>query len=55
VDQLRRLSATVPILCTSGYLRSGGDGEDENYLRKPFTSQELLRRVKQILVQAGRT
>jgi two-component system, cell cycle sensor histidine kinase and response regulator CckA len=52
IDQLRRLAPTLPILSTSGYLRSAGDGEDENYLRKPFTSQDLLRRVKQLLLQA---
>jgi len=52
IDQLRRLVPTLPILSTSGYLRSAGDGEDENYLRKPFTSQDLLRRVKQVLLQA---
>jgi len=50
IDCLRRLSPTVPILSTSGYLRS--TSEDENYLRKPFTSQELLRKVKQVLLQA---
>jgi len=49
-DNLRRLSATVPILCTSGYVR--GPAEPENdavYLRKPYTSQDLLRKVKQVL------
>ena len=50
IECLRRLAPTVPILSTSGYLRSAG--EDENYLRKPFTSQELLRKVKQVLLQA---
>jgi signal transduction histidine kinase/CheY-like chemotaxis protein len=50
IDCLRRLSPTVPILSTSGYLRS--TVEDECYLRKPFTSQELLRKVKQVLLQA---
>jgi CheY-like chemotaxis protein len=52
IDQLRRLTPDVPVLSTSGYLRSAGEGEDENYLRKPFTSQDLLRRVKQLLLQA---
>lgn len=49
-DNLRRLSSTVPILSTSGYVRGSGD-ENPNaaYLRKPYTSQELLRKVKQVL------
>jgi len=49
VDQLRRLAPTVPILCTSGYVRPTGESEEESYLRKPFTSQELLRRVRRLL------
>jgi DNA-binding response OmpR family regulator len=52
VDRLRRLSPTVPILCTSGYVRQGSDADDETYLRKPFTSQELLRRVRHLLKKA---
>jgi signal transduction histidine kinase len=53
VDRLRRLASKVPILRTSGYVRQGGDADDETYLRKPFTSQELLRRVRHLLSQAG--
>jgi signal transduction histidine kinase/CheY-like chemotaxis protein len=49
VDQLRRLSASVPILCTSGYVRSPGEGDEDTYLKKPFTSQELLWKVRQML------
>jgi C4-dicarboxylate-specific signal transduction histidine kinase len=49
IDQLRTRSPGLRILCTSGYLRRPGDREDEHYLRKPFTSQELLRKVKQVL------
>jgi signal transduction histidine kinase/CheY-like chemotaxis protein len=52
IDHLQRISPTVPILSTSGYLRtSAEEEEDEMYLRKPYTSQELLRKVKQILTQ----
>jgi len=51
VDRLRRLAPKVPILCTSGYVRQGGDADDETYLRKPFTSQALLRRVRYLLSQ----
>jgi DNA-binding response OmpR family regulator len=33
----------------SGYVRSNSAEEEERYLQKPFTSQELLRRVKHAL------
>jgi len=49
-DHVRRLAPTVPILSASGYVRPlSDDEEDEFYLRKPYTSQELLRKVKQVL------
>ena len=50
VEQVRRLSPFTRILCTSGYLRPGG-GEQQNaaYLQKPFTSRDLLLKVKQAL------
>jgi signal transduction histidine kinase len=51
IDQLRRVSPTVPILSTSGYVRSTTDEDEENYLRKPFTADQLLRKVKQVLGQ----
>src|SRR5207249_6897148 len=50
IDHIRWVAPAVPILSTSGYLRpSGEDTEDEYYLRKPFTSQDLLRKVKRVL------
>ena len=49
IDQLQLRLPGVPVLCTSGYVRQVGEGEDEAYLAKPFTSQELLRRVKRML------
>jgi len=49
IEQLQLRLPGVPILCTSGYVRPGADLEDEAYLPKPFTSQELLRRVKRLL------
>ncbi len=53
IDRVRRLSPTVPILSISGYVRpSREDRDDEFYLRKPYTTLELLRKVKQVLVQA---
>jgi len=57
IDHIRWVAPAVPILSTSGYLRpSGEDTEDEYYLRKPFTSHDLLRKVKQVLslAQTGR-
>ena len=56
IDHIRWVAPAVPILSTSGYLRpSGEDTEDEYYLRKPFTSQDLLRKVKRVisLAQTG--
>jgi two-component system cell cycle sensor histidine kinase/response regulator CckA len=45
VEKLRAHSPEVKIICSSGFVRSGID-EDETYLQKPFTSQDLLRKVK---------
>ena len=58
IDHIRWVAPAVPILSTSGYLRpSGDDIEDEYYLRKPFTSHDLLRKVKHVLelAQSGKT
>jgi signal transduction histidine kinase len=49
IEQLQLRLPGVPILCTTGYVRPGAAADDENYLAKPFTSQELLRRVKRLL------
>ncbi|MCL5097992.1 MAG: ATP-binding protein [Candidatus Omnitrophica bacterium] len=49
IEQLRRLAPRVRTLCCSGYARPAGPDEDETYLEKPFTSQQLLRKVKQVL------
>lgn len=41
----------LPIICTSGYVRSKNseDGSGEVYLQKPFSSQDLLLKVKKVL------
>jgi signal transduction histidine kinase len=53
IDHIRWVAPAVPILSTSGYLRpSADDADDEYYLRKPFTSDELLRKVKHVLSPA---
>lgn len=48
IERLRLLSPEVRILCSSGYMRSNGE-DDDCFLKKPFTSQQLLRKVKQML------
>jgi CheY-like chemotaxis protein len=46
MERMRQHSPDVKIICASGFIRSGADDEDD-YLQKPFTSQDLLRKVKQ--------
>ena len=54
IDRIRRFSPTVPVLSMSGYVRpSTEDRDDEFYLRKPYTTQELLRKVKQVLAHTA--
>lgn len=52
MEQVRRLSPATRILCISGYVRPSGQDNEASYLRKPFTSQELLLKVKEILTEA---
>jgi two-component system, cell cycle sensor histidine kinase and response regulator CckA len=47
VEKLREHSPDVKIICATGFVRTGADDEDA-YLQKPFTSQDLLRKVKQM-------
>jgi len=49
MDRLRKISPEVKIICASGFIRPPSNEEDENYLQKPFASQDLLRKVKQVL------
>lgn len=48
VELLRMRDSSVRILCTSGYVRPG-PSDTLLYLQKPFTSQELVRKVRQAL------
>lgn len=48
IDKLRKISPKTRILCTSG-VQPTGQIDDSTYLQKPFTSQELLAKVKQVL------
>jgi len=45
---VRKIRPKTKILLSSGYFRPAA-GEQENYLPKPFTSQDLLRKVKEVL------
>lgn len=49
MEQIQARAPGLPILCTSGYIRATGTEPSGAFLPKPFTSQELLRRVKQVL------
>jgi CheY-like chemotaxis protein len=49
VEHLRKASSGIRILCTSGYVPPPAQTDDSAYLQKPFTSQELLVKVKQVL------
>ncbi len=55
VERLRRLNPNVRVLCSSGYVRPNSKEEDGVFLRKPFTSQELLQKVKEALAQIDLT
>ena len=53
VEHLRRLSPEIRVLRTSGFVRPMHDEEnDASYLQKPFTSQELLSKVKNALISS---
>ncbi len=49
VENIHQSSPATRILCTSGYVWPAGHRSDTAYLQKPFTSQDLLLKVKQVL------
>jgi len=49
VDQVHRRSPSTRILYISGYVWPAGQENELSYLQKPFTSQSLLLKVKQVL------
>jgi two-component system cell cycle sensor histidine kinase/response regulator CckA len=49
IEHLRRIDPKVKIICASGFVRPASNEENEIYLQKPFASQDLLRKVKQVL------
>jgi two-component system, cell cycle sensor histidine kinase and response regulator CckA len=49
-EHIFQVSPQTRVLCTSGFVRPAHDNnEDAGYLQKPFTSQELLVKVKNVL------
>jgi signal transduction histidine kinase/CheY-like chemotaxis protein len=51
VERIHQLLPGTPILCTSGFVRPTGQEHEDVYLQKPFTSQDLLVKVKQALAR----
>jgi len=49
VERIREKYPDVPVLCTSGYVWEGSHENETAYLQKPFTTQELLVKVKNVL------
>ncbi len=48
-EHILKIAPATRIIWSSGYVRSANAVEEENYLQKPFTSQDLLRKVKHAL------
>jgi two-component system, cell cycle sensor histidine kinase and response regulator CckA len=55
IERLRRQAPTVKVICASGFVRPPSSEEKENYLQKPFASQDLLRKVKHVLTAKDRS
>jgi nitrogen-specific signal transduction histidine kinase/CheY-like chemotaxis protein len=49
MERLRHQSPELRVLWSSGYVRPANKEERDQYLQKPFTSQELLRKVRESL------
>lgn len=49
IERLRKQAPNVKVICASGFVRPPASEDQENYLQKPFASQDLLRKVKQVL------
>ncbi|GDY23495.1 hypothetical protein LBMAG56_48420 [Verrucomicrobiota bacterium] len=53
IEQIRVLAPDMRTICSSGYVRANANEEEEDaYLQKPFTSHDLLSKVKQALAVA---
>ena len=49
VERVRQLLPAARIICTSGYVMPSDKQTGTAYLQKPFTSRELVAKVKQVL------
>jgi signal transduction histidine kinase/CheY-like chemotaxis protein len=49
VERIRQLAPKIRILCTSGYVMPADKKSGTAYMQKPFTSDDLLAKVKQVL------
>jgi two-component system cell cycle sensor histidine kinase/response regulator CckA len=49
VDHIHQLYPAIRVLCTSGYVRPSGQESEAAFLPKPFTTRDLLLKVKQVL------
>jgi YesN/AraC family two-component response regulator len=49
IEKVHEQYPQMPIICSSGYVRPANREEEDLYLRKPFTSQQLLQKVKHAL------
>ena len=49
IERLSRVSPELKIISMSGFVRPPTNEENSNFLQKPFASQDLLRKVKQVL------
>jgi signal transduction histidine kinase/ActR/RegA family two-component response regulator len=52
-EEIRKIAPRERIVWCSGYVRTGKAEEETPYLQKPFTSQDLLRAVKNALSEGG--
>jgi two-component system, cell cycle sensor histidine kinase and response regulator CckA len=52
IGKLRRLAPRMPIICSSGYSQPSSMDEEVLYLPKPFTCVQLLRKVKEALINS---
>ena len=52
IEHIRLLDDCLPIICTSGYVMPKEQKAGASYLQKPFTSTELLMKVKAALAPA---
>jgi hypothetical protein len=50
MEHIRKEAPGTRLICSSGYVRAANSAEEEAYLQKPFTAQDLLRKVKETLL-----